>query len=59
MRFQLIDQLGKTHFEDSIEEVEGEGTAELAVPNNLTDGIYFLHVVHGHKRVIEKVVIRN
>jgi dienelactone hydrolase len=59
VRVQLLDQLGKTHFEDSLDDIQGEGDAELDVPASLTDGIYFLHVIHGQKRVIEKVVIRN
>jgi predicted esterase len=59
VKVQLMDQMGRSYFQDELQGISGEGEAELSVPGGLADGIYLLRVSHGHQHVVEKVVIKN
>jgi hypothetical protein len=59
LRIQLLDQLGRSVFDDSLERVSGNGEADISVPGGLSEGIYLLRLSHGSQRVVERVMIRN
>lgn len=59
LRIQIIDQLGRTYFEDSLEDVIEDGEADVTVPGGLNDGVYFLRVAHGERQIVQRVMIKN
>lgn len=59
LRIQIVDQLGRSFFDDVVEGIEGAGQADILVPGGLQDGIYHIRVSHGGKSIVERVMIRN
>jgi hypothetical protein len=59
LRIQILDQLGRSHFDDSLLDVSGEGEADVTVPGGLNDGLYFLQVNHGKQKTVQRLMIQN
>lgn len=59
LRIQILDQLGRSHFDDSLLDVVGNGEADVIVPGGLHEGIYFLRVTHGDRQIVQRVMIQN
>lgn len=59
MRIQILDQLGRSFFDDFVSGVQGAGQADIVVPGGLVDGIYLVRVTYGDQQVVERVMIQN
>jgi predicted esterase len=59
LRIQILDQLGRSFFDDVIEGIQGSGQADLVVPGGLSDGVYLVRVNHGPRQIVERVMILN
>jgi predicted esterase len=59
VKVEILDHLGRTHFDDELTAVEGTGEALVNVPSGLNDGIYFLRISHGERQIIQRLMIKN
>jgi hypothetical protein len=59
LRVQIIDQLGRSYFEDKLSNASGQGEADVEIPGGLMDGVYFLRLTYGERQIVERVMIQN
>jgi hypothetical protein len=59
LRVQIIDQLGRSYFEDKLSNASGQGEAEVSIPGGLKDGVYFLRLTYGERQIVKRVMIKN
>lgn len=59
LRIEIIDQLGRRYFDDSVRGADRSGQAAIDVPGGLADGVYLLRITHGRQQVIERIMIQN
>jgi hypothetical protein len=59
LQIQVLDRMGRVLFDDTIAEVDANGNTQVNIPTHLNDGIYFVVVTHGKRRLVEKLIIAN
>lgn len=59
MRIQIIDQFGRSYFDDRLPGVNGDGQVEIRVPGELADGVYMVQITQGDHKASQRVMIQN
>ncbi len=58
-RYQILNHLGQTVYRNVVELVSGENIIEDEAFQNLTPGIYYIHVQLSDKELLEKILITS